>query len=283
MNEHNPYCDVNDVGPDGIKKPCNCKARGLAVASEPEPIACFGCGAIGVWPQVDGESVCQKCSNLSLVDAPLPSAVEEPKKLTVDRWERILGFEIISHDGFRDLRRDDLITEKDFRDRLVHATQNLRSVGWQLAHALAATSQRAEMIKVLEAQLIGIKSISEQRKSQRDALAEQVRTLTERCDTLRELADRDASAAGMTQFRFDEFHKQSSASLATAQAKVSALQADKDRLDWLDDFFSITRESSDAWKNFYSLVSEKGFRKAITIWMENYGVNRIASTQEGAQ
>lgn len=29
MIEHNPDCDVNDINPDGIVKPCNCGAEGL--------------------------------------------------------------------------------------------------------------------------------------------------------------------------------------------------------------------------------------------------------------
>lgn len=36
---HNPDCDVNDVNPDGIKKPCNCEASAGQLPYAPEPIA----------------------------------------------------------------------------------------------------------------------------------------------------------------------------------------------------------------------------------------------------
>lgn len=37
--EHDPLCDVNDISPEGIKKPCNCGATkaGAALAPEPTP------------------------------------------------------------------------------------------------------------------------------------------------------------------------------------------------------------------------------------------------------
>lgn len=42
MSEHHENCDVNDINPDGITKPCNCKGR-----SELAPVAgsvsCFDC------------------------------------------------------------------------------------------------------------------------------------------------------------------------------------------------------------------------------------------------
>jgi hypothetical protein len=33
MIEHNPDCDVNDINPDGIKKPCNCGAQNSSAAA----------------------------------------------------------------------------------------------------------------------------------------------------------------------------------------------------------------------------------------------------------
>lgn len=48
--------------------------------------------------------------------------------------------------------------------------------------------------------------------------------------------------------------------LATAERKA---QADGARLDWLEDFFSITDQGSTAWKDFESAYWEKGYRAAI--------------------
>jgi hypothetical protein len=51
-------------------------------------------------------------------------------------------------------------------------------------------------------------------------------------------------------------------------AERDALKADKERLDWLGDYFSITAEESCPWREFEALVHQKGFRAAIDAELE---------------
>jgi hypothetical protein len=55
----------------------------------------------------------------------------------------------------------------------------------------------------------------------------------------------------------------------------SALVADKDRFDWLEDVYSITANNSTTWQNFMTLVVERGFRSAIDITRENEAARAV--------
>ena len=51
--------------------------------------------------------------------------------------------------------------------------------------------------------------------------------------------------------------------LARAESATPAKHPDTERLDWLEDLFSITAENGATWRNFMTSVHERGFRAAI--------------------
>lgn len=56
---------------------------------------------------------------------------------------------------------------------------------------------------------------------------------------------------------------------------------DTEILNWIEDLFSISSESSPAWREFYSNVSAMGFRKAAQREMEAQKVRPQAEKREG--
>lgn len=50
---------------------------------------------------------------------------------------------------------------------------------------------------------------------------------------------------------------------AALSSTPSPVHKDTERLNWLEDYFSITAEESKPWREFESLVHQKGFRYAI--------------------
>lgn len=56
------------------------------------------------------------------------------------------------------------------------------------------------------------------------------------------------------------------------RARRQAELTDKERMDWLEEFFAISSETSDSWKEFYYFATEHGFRYAIDqLQRRNYG------------